>query len=218
MNIIFEDKDLLVVEKPAGIATQSAGVGVPDLETELMKYRKNKGEVPEIYVVHRLDQPVAGLLVFAKTKEAAAALTKELTGEAFTKTYEATVFKTERFVREGRLTDYLVKEKKGNLSRIAASPNEAGAKEARLSYETVCEDEKTATLKVHLETGRHHQIRLQFSNAGMPLVGDLKYGSNESIAYSKEVGVKFVALRATELKFTHPKSKKEMRFLLNAEG
>ncbi len=214
MNIIFEDKDLLVVDKPAGIATQSAKVGEADLETELKKYRKQKGEVPEIYVIHRLDQPVAGILVFAKTKEAAAALTAQLTKEAFSKTYEAVVLKPADFAEQGKLTDHLVKEKKGNTSRVAASPKEAGAKEARLSYETMTQDERTATLRVHLETGRHHQIRLQLSNAGMPILGDQKYGSPESIAFSKEQGIRFVSLRAAELSFIHPKTGEEMVFKL----
>ena len=212
LSIIYEDNFIIVVDKPAGIATQSARVGETDLESELKKYRKAKGEAPEIYVVHRLDQPVSGLIVFAKTKAAAAGLTKDMQREAFSKIYLAAVFKTESFKPEAALTDFIVKDAKTNRSYIAASPKDRGTAEARLSYVTVREEGKTAVLKITLETGRHHQIRLQLSNAGMPLLGDLKYGSKESIEYSRGHGIKNVALCAYTLRFVHPITQKALEF------
>lgn len=211
MNILYEDKYIIVVEKPAGIATQSAKVGESDLETELRKYRKTKGEPTEIYVIHRLDQPVSGILVFAKTKEAAAGLSKAMEKDSFSKDYRAVVFKGKNnlYKEDGsdkgiELTDFLIKESKTNTSRVAKSPKEPGAKEARLIYRKISEDENTFTLEVHLLTGRHHQIRLQLSNAGMPIVGDLKYGTGESIEYSRNNNVKYVCLKAFRLSFVHP--------------
>lgn len=214
LNILFEDNYIIVVEKPAGIATQSAKVGEPDLETELRKYRKTKGESPEIYVVHRLDQPVSGILVFAKTKEAAAGLTKAMQKDSFSKDYKAVIYKGENIIpiEKIELVDFLVKDSKTNSSRVTTNSKEPGAKEARLIYRKESEDEKTATLNVHLLTGRHHQIRLQLSNAGMPIVGDLKYGSSESINYSKEEKVRFVKLKAYHLSFKHPITGKGMDF------
>lgn len=221
MNILYEDNYILVVEKPAGTATQSAKVGEPDMETELRKYRKSKKEPTEIYVIHRLDQPVSGILVFAKTKDAAAKLSKELEKENFSKDYMAVVFKGKENApsndilnKETELVDYLVKESKTNSSRIALNPKESGAKEARLVYRKISENEDTATLQIHLLTGRHHQIRLQLSNAGMPIIGDLKYGTKESIEYSKLNNVRFVCLKAFRLTFVHPMTGKNMLFEL----
>ncbi len=213
MNIIFEDKNIIVVDKPAGIATQSAKVGEADLESELKKYRRNNAEPPEIYVVHRLDQPVRGLIVFAKTKQAAAGLSKEMQKEAFSKDYEAKVYKPADFIKEAALIDFLLKDAKTNSSKVV-DKSVKGAKEARLSYETLSEEEKTATVLIHLETGRHHQIRVQLSNAGMPLLGDLKYGTEESKIVSEELGIKMVALTAKKLSFRHPITQKIMKFEL----
>lgn len=213
MDIIFEDKDIIVVDKPAGIATQSAKVGEPDIESELKKYRRNRGEAPDIYVIHRLDQPVRGLLVFAKTKQAAAGLSKAMQKEAFSKDYTALVYKPEAFVKEASLTDYLIKDSKTNSSKVV-SKEINGSKEARLFYKTVSEEEQTATLSVHLETGRHHQIRVQLSNAGMPLLGDLKYGNEASKVLSLNLGIRTVALTAVNLSFRHPITQKMMNFEL----
>lgn len=238
MKIIYEDESIIVVDKPAGIATQSSKIGEKDLESELKKYRKTKGEKPEIYVIHRLDQPVSGLLVFAKDKEAAGVLSKDMAQESFSKVYEATVLKpvtsnTDKsevptdtdinaemdyqstgnsYISEGRLEDYLIKDNRTNSSRVAKSPKENGAKRAALSYKVLDQDEETARVLITLETGRHHQIRVQFSNAGMPLLGDLKYGSNKSIEISKARGNNSVALRAIRLCFKHPKTGKLMNF------
>lgn len=211
MEVLFEDDSILVVNKPGGIATQSKGVAAKDLESECRKYRKVKGEAPEIYVVHRLDQPVSGILVFAKTSEAAGKLSRGMQAEDFSKDYRAVVFKESQPEKFGKLTDYLVKDGKTNSSRVV-SENTQGAKEASLEYELLEEDERTAVLKVHLLTGRHHQIRVQLSHAGFPILGDLKYGTEGSIAFSKEKEIPFVKLTAYHLEFKHPKTGKPMKF------
>jgi len=212
MDILFEDEYILVVKKPAGIATQAKGVAAIDLETQCKKHRKEKGEEPIIYVVHRLDQPVSGIIVFAKTKEAAAGLNKDIAHDNLTKDYRAIVYK-EKEIKEkkGELKDFLIKDGKTNISCVVPE-NVPTGKEAILSYEVESEDEKTASVLVHLKTGRHHQIRVQLSNAGMPILGDLKYGSKESIAFSKERKEKNVNLCACHLEFSHPHTKKKMEF------
>lgn len=211
MEILFEDDSILVVNKPSGIATQSRGVSANDLESECKKYRKKKGEDPEIFVVHRLDQPVSGILVFAKTKEAAAELTRNLKEDDFSKDYRATVYKSKEVAPAGKLVDYLIKDGKTNLSCVVPK-SIPGAKEAVLVYKVESQDEKWAEVKVHLKTGRHHQIRVQLANAGMPILGDIKYGTAESIEYSKEIGIKNVNLCAYHLEFNHPKTNGHMMF------
>lgn len=211
MDIIYEDDEILVINKPAGIATQAGKVACKDLESECKKYRKEKGEKPEIYVVHRLDQPVSGILVFAKTKESAAILSKGMSADSFSKDYKATVYKKGILLSEGTLTDYLLKDVKTNSSRVV-SKETSGAKEARLSYKVEEDFGDTANLLVHLQTGRHHQIRVQLANSNMPIVGDLKYGTKESTEYSKEKGIGSVQLCAYHLEFIHPKTKKKMAF------
>lgn len=211
MEVLFEDEYILVVNKPAGIATQAKGVATKDLETECKKYRKSNGEVPEIYVVHRLDQPVSGIIVFAKTKESAAALSKGMREDDFSKDYRAVIYKQKEIVSGAKLTDYLIKDGKTNSSCVVPKTT-PGAKEAVLVYKLEEETDETATLMVHLKTGRHHQIRVQLSNAGMPILGDLKYGSKESIDYSQKHNITSVNLCACHLEFNHPKTKGHMEF------
>lgn len=211
MDILFEDESILVVNKPAGIATQSKGVAAKDLESECKKYRRDKGEEPVIHVVHRLDQPVSGILVFAKTKEAAAELTKNLKLDDFSKDYRATVYKSGKIKPGAKLTDYLIKDGKTNMSCVVPKTI-PGAKEAVLMYEVEEEFENEAVLNVHLKTGRHHQIRVQLANAGIPILGDTKYGSKESIEYSKQKNLNNVCLCACRLKIKHPKTGGNMEF------
>lgn len=213
MEIVFEDNDILVINKEAGLSVQTKKFSEKSLETELKKYRKQKGEAAEIYIVHRLDQPVRGLMVVAKNKNAAAVLTRELTKDEFSKEYEALLYKGKELSKEGSLRDYLIKDPKGNVSK-AGKKGDAGAKEALLDYAVLEETDKTYKVHVHLHTGRHHQIRVQFANAGCPLLGDLKYGSSESLTYSNETGIKTVSLTACHLVFTHPSTKKKMEWNL----
>jgi len=213
MNILFEDNSIIVMEKPAGIPVQTKKLGEKCLETELKKYRRAKGQSPEIFVVHRLDQPVSGIMVFAKTSKAAGELTKQMMASDFSKEYRALAYKGEKLPDKGTLKDYLLKDEKTNSSKVVLNKDK-GAKEAVLDYEITDSKEKETELYIYLKTGRHHQIRVQFANAGCPLLGDLKYGTKESISYSEERGIKTVNLCACHLEFNHPDTKKKLEFTI----
>lgn len=214
IKVLYEDNDIIVVNKPAGLATEGGRIGEKDLESEMRNYLAKKKEPPEIFVVHRLDKPVSGIVVLAKNAGAAAVLSKSLSGDSFSKEYTAVVYKTGPLQKENELTDYLIKDVKNNVSRVAKSPGEKGAKKAALKYRVESEDENSAVLKIRLLTGRHHQIRVQLSNAGFPLLGDRKYGSKESIEYSLSRGIKDVLLTACALSFDHPATGEHMSFTI----
>ena len=220
-RILYEDKDIIVCHKPAGIATQTARVGQADMVSELTNYLKsvdaNLKKPLYVGVIHRLDQPVEGILVFAKNKAAAANLSGQASGDAMKKEYLAIVC-GENFPQAGELEDYLLKDGKTNTSRIVP-PEIKGAKEARLSYEILKEGPYgTALARIRLYTGRHHQIRVQMADAGMPLLGDRKYAGEAAAALSLRLGVREIALCAYQLEFTHPKTGKRMQFEIEPEG
>jgi len=246
-RILHEDSDIIVCHKPAGIATQTAKVGQADMVSEITNYLASKegacGKSPHVSVVHRLDQPVEGILVFAKNKQAAADLSRQAAGKDMKKEYLALVCGKD-MSRTGELTDFLLKDGKTNVSRIVP-PEVKGAKQARLSYEIlreyltevllqdgkICgevlmpEEEtdngglfRTALVKICLHTGRHHQIRVQMANAGMPLLGDRKYGDEAVLVLSEKLGVRETALCAYRLSFIHPKTGKQMQFEIKPEG
>lgn len=225
-QIVYEDEAVLVIRKPAGLATESAGIGRKDVVSELKNYvaKKNPGKMPYLGIVHRLDQPVEGLLVFAKTKKAAENLTAQLGKGTLKKEYLAVVCGK---VPEntGRLVDYLAKEKGMAVVKNAADAKtekdvdaQAGkaagsqAKKAVLTYTKKAETEKFTLLAVQIETGRFHQIRAQLSHAGFPILGDEKYGSEESKELSREKKIRFTALCAASLSFRHPVTGKTMAF------
>lgn len=225
-QIVYEDEAVLVIRKPAGLATESAGIGRKDVVSELKNYvaKKNPGKMPYLGIVHRLDQPVEGLLVFAKTKKAAENLTAQLGKGTLKKEYLAVVCGK---VPEntGRLVDYLAKEKGMAVVKNAADAKtekdvdaQAGkaadpqAKKAVLTYTKKAETEKFTLLAVQIETGRFHQIRAQLSHAGFPILGDEKYGSEESKELSQEKKIRFTALCAASLSFRHPVTGKTMAF------
>ena len=225
-NIVFEDEHIIVAYKPAGIATQTARLGQQDMVSELKNYlaRKpeNKGKgVPYLGLVHRLDQPVAGILVFAKTKQAAASLSKQITDGSFHKYYYALVHGRPSMEQE-TLENYLYKDGKINMSHVVKKEH-PDAKDARLCYrwkETlmVWEAMQEASLvEIELFTGRHHQIRVQMAHAGLPLLGDSKYGTEESKNFSKEIGCRNVALYACRLQFKHPGTGKAVEFFKKPE-
>lgn len=225
-QIVYEDEAVLVIRKPAGLATESAGIGRKDVVSELKNYvaKKNPGKMPYLGIVHRIDQPVEGLLVFAKTKKAAENLTAQLGKGTLKKEYLAVVCGK---VPEntGRLVDYLAKEKGMAVVKNAADAKtekdvdaQAGkaadpqAKKAVLTYTKKAETEKFTLLAVQIETGRFHQIRAQLSHAGFPILGDEKYGSEESKELSREKKIRFTALCAASLSFRHPVTGKTMAF------
>jgi len=214
MTIVFEDAYVIVCHKEAGLATQSGKTFEKDLVSVLKKHLATEQKKPNPYlgVVHRLDQPVEGLLVFAKTPEAGKKLSGQLCGGELNKKYKARVYGNPSNA-EDTLTDYLVKD--GNVARIADQSNKE-AKKAVLTYRKLEADSETkeSLLEVEIETGRFHQIRAQLAHAGFPLLGDQKYGTEESIAYSKEKQIRNVALLADTLDFVHPKTGKKMSFHL----
>ncbi len=218
--------------KPAGLATQSAKVGQPDAVSELKKHLAGKDVgskgapgaraglqgrgtsngsraviEPYLGIVHRLDQPVEGLLVFAKTKAAAANLTKQLEAGSLNKQYYATVCGKPE-AEAGELVDYLLKE--GNLAKVV-SQGTSGAKKAVLQYK-VLESRDISRLDIHIDTGRFHQIRAQLAHAGWPILGDSKYGTPKSQEISRQQGVRNVALLAYKLEFIHPKTGKKCEY------
>ena len=205
IEIVYEDDALIVCHKYPGIAVQTASFGQADMVSELKKYLVQQGGSPYLAVVHRLDQPVEGLLVFAKTETAAASLSKQVQEkDGFTKEYTAIVY-GKMPKPAGELTDYLVRDGRSNTSRVA-SEKEKGSKKAHLTYEVIAENGPTQTLRILLTTGRHHQIRVQLSHAGCPIVGDVRYGTEETKQYAAQQGIKWIRLCASRLEFTHPVS------------
>jgi len=206
LEIIYEDNAIIVCVKPAGVATQTKQIGQKDMESMLRTYRMQKGEPSYIGVVHRLDQPVSGVMVFAKTKEAAADLSKQVTTKIADKYYYA-VTDGVPDKSKGILEDYLLRDGKTNLSKVVGSI-EPGAKHAELSYEVLSKTDAKALLNIKLATGRHHQIRVQLAHAGWPLVGDRKYNFKANI----KPGGEPMGLCSYKLGFHHPVTKKKLEF------
>lgn len=206
LSILYEDEDILVCHKPAGVAVQTKRLGQADMESLLKNYRVEKGETPYVGVVHRLDQPVEGIMVFAKTKEAAAALSRQIAAKLADKYYYAMVDGVPERKR-GTLEDYLLRDGRTNTSAVVTRGTPE-AKRAELSYEVVEQKEGCAVLRIRLETGRHHQIRVQLAHAGMPIVGDRKYNFKENMTPS-EGGLRLCSYR---IGFRHPKSHKNLTF------
>lgn len=213
--IVYEDSVLLVVHKPAGIATETAKIGQADLVSELKNYRKKKGEDTYIGIVHRLDQPVEGLLVFAKDAHIAKKLSDSLQKGGLTKKYVALTAGVPQS-QEGVLTDFLIKDGRTNLSKVVLADT-LGAKEASLSWKLLMHNNDVSLLEITLFTGRHHQIRVQMAHAGFPLLGDLKYGSVQAKELSKVYSIHKTALLAYQLCLVHPIEQKKMEFLLNID-
>lgn len=212
LEILFEDKDIIVCYKPAGVPTQTSKLAEQDMVSILKNYFRGG----YVAVVHRLDQPVEGILVFAKNSFAAKELNKELQGAGFGKHYQAVLWgKPDR--EKDTLEDYLVKDGRANTSRIA-KPNETDAKKAILHYEVLKagkDDEKDISLvKVRLETGRHHQIRVQMANMDCPIWGDSKYNTTPV----QDRRFRQIALCAYRLEFVHPRSKERMMFEIEPRG
>lgn len=178
-HIIYEDNNVIVFNKPAGMLIQSDRSFDVDVVSALKTYLAEKGEPTEISVINRLDRPVNGLVLLAKNKESAARLSRELQNGGINKEYYAVICGVIP-QKKGMFTDYLLKDAKTNTSRIV-SYGVKGAKEARLEYEVIadkkiiCEEQEVSLVKIHLVTGRHHQIRVQFAGRGFPLLGDTKY-------------------------------------------
>lgn len=210
MKIVYEDKDQIVIHKPAGVATQTARLGEKDLVSEVKNHiaKESGNSNPYVAAINRLDQPVEGIVLFAKNAKAAAALTSQLQDGTMQKFYYAVVA-GQMDMPEGTLIDYMEKDARSNLSRVVSEASR-NAKKAILSYEVKANLEKMQLLQIQLLTGRHHQIRVQFSHRNHPLIGDTKYGSPESISLSREVQARVPSLCAFCLKWKHPVTKKEV--------
>ena len=240
-KIIYEDEEILIIQKPAGLATQAKGVGQKDVVSELKSYlHKTTGKTPYVGIVHRLDQPVEGLLVFGKNQVATAKLSQELKNGQLNKKYYAVICGQPNKT-QGRLVDDMYKSKdnvaviveKGdsisskdktmtefgtNTKKEPKTNTETEVKKASLIYDILYKEDTYAIADVILQTGRFHQIRAQFSHAGFPLLGDRKYGTEESLELSQKLHVKNVALCAYEINVKHPKTGKDLCFRIKPEG
>lgn len=205
MKVLYEDNHLLVVEKPYGVPSQADSSGDDDMLSLCKTYIKQKYNKPgEVYLglVHRLDRPTRGVMVFARTSKAAARLTKQIQDGEFDKKYMAVL--TARPPKEkGRLVHYLLKDEKRRIAK-AVSEGTKGAKRAELEYEVVGQKDGLTLVRVKLLTGRFHQIRAQFDSIGCSVYGDMKYGK-------RDVKEK-LALCAYELWLEHPTKKERMCF------
>lgn len=207
MNVIYEDNQILVVEKEPNIPSQSDKTGDVDMLTLVKQYVKEKYNKPgDVYIglIHRLDRPVGGVMCFARTSKAAARLSEQVRNKTFKKTYIAVVDgKIDE--KRGTLEDYLYKDERNNVSKVV-DKSKKNAKLAKLDYEVLSYDEKRdlTTVKIKLHTGRHHQIRVQFANFGHSLFGDQKYGIRGK--------GKQIRLWASEIEIEHPVKKEIMTF------
>ena len=215
LNILFEDDHVLVVKKDAGIPVQAGKMRMMDLQGLIKNelYRRNrKGGEPYLGLIHRLDQPVEGVMVFAKTPFAAGALSEQVTDGRMKKHYLALLC-GKPSEDSGKLVDYLVKDGRTNTSSVVKEQNK-DAKRAELNYQVLKRYEDTTLVEVELITGRHHQIRVQMANAGWPLYGDTKYNPQfQDVTEHVQT-----ALCAYKLSFVQPKTKKVMEFCIEPDN
>lgn len=205
VRVLYEDNHLLVVEKPANVPVQADASGDEDLLTACKGYIKERYQKPgEVYLglVHRLDRPVGGVMVFARTSKAAARLTEQLSAHRARKRYAAIVEGSAP--SEGRLTDWLLKNESINTTTVVKEGT-PGAKQARLSYRTLAREKGLSLLDVDLQTGRPHQIRVQLSHSGFPIQGDQRYNPGARVGDQ-------IRLWAYALTIAHPTLKEEMTF------
>jgi len=227
IEYIFEDEDIIVCHKPAGMATEGAGPGKMDLVSQVRNYltRKNKqeGKKGPAYVgtVYRLDQPVEGVIVMGKNKKATSNLAEQIKRHTTDKYYYALCYGNVEPIK-AHVENYLGRREDSGLAAIVSEGEKVrliggDVKKAELDYEVVSSDEKNSLLKIKLLTGRFHQIRAQMAGLGYPIVGDTKYGTKESIKYSEEKGIKTVCLACFKFGFKHPSTGKKVNFEIKPE-
>lgn len=200
VEILYEDNHLLVVAKPVNVLSQSDVTNDQDMLTMLKSYIKEKyNKKGNVYLglVHRLDRPTGGVMVFAKTSKAAKRLSEQIKENKMKKTYLAVIKNLKK--EKGTLINYINKDSKGN----SFITDEKKGKYAELSYETIKKIEEYSLVEINLKTGRHHQIRVQFKNIDSPLYGDQRYG---------EQNKKQLCLFAYKLELTHPITKEKLIF------
>lgn len=201
-QIIYEDNHLMVINKKAGQLVQGDKTGDESLLESIKNFIKIRDEKPGnvfLGLVHRIDRPTSGLVIYAKTSKALSRLTVMVKNREVKKTYWAIVAK-EMIAQQQRLVHYLQKNEKNNKAIVYIKPT-AGAKEAILTYNIIKTLDNYQLVEVDLETGRHHQIRAQLSKIGIPIKGDLKYGAARS---NPDGGI---SLHARRLEFQHPVTK-----------
>ena len=207
MNIIYEDNHLLVVDKPINIPMQEDDSKDDDLLSLCKEYIKEKYNKPgNVYLglVHRLDRPVSGVCVFARTSKAASRLTKQVQDHTFKKQYLAIV-EDNGLKDSGHFEDYLLKDSKTNTVKI-----DPKGKLAILDYTVISRKDNLALVKVDLKTGRSHQIRVQFSSRNHPLWGDQRYNKNAIVGQQ-------IALHSHSLSFNHPITNELLTFTSNPD-
>ena len=240
---LYEDDDILVCVKPAGMATEGSQLGCMDLVSALKthlvrerkKYCRQNSEIvrantsqPYLALIHRLDKPVEGILVFGKNKKAAADLTRQLQSHKMQKDYLAVVVGTLQQT-EGKCTDYLLRDHESGEVTIAGE-NIPQAQKAELTYQVIAQNTlpgKTdaagietvlSLVQIHLLTGRFHQIRAQMEHLGTPILGDHRFGDEKARLLAKEIGEDMVALCSYRLGFRHPVTHKEVVYQITPSG
>ena len=208
MEVLYEDNHIVVVNKPQGVPSQADESGDKDMLTMVKEYVKEKYNKPGeafIGLVHRLDRPTGGAMVFARTSKAAARLAEQMKEGDFDKTYYAVVCGRPREAK-GKIVSYLKKDAKTNMAMIVPQTEE-GAKRAELDYETLEYNSETnhSLVKVKLYSGRGHQIRVQMKSIKCPIFGDQKYGGDSMPKV-------MLNLFACELAFNHPTTKQKLIF------
>ena len=211
LNVVYEDNQVIVVIKPHNMPSQEDESKDVDLLSEVKKYVKEKYNKPGdafIGLVHRLDRPTGGLMVFARTSKAASRLSKQISEHETEKIYYAVV---EGFVKEkqANLLNYLKKDEKNNIVKVVPQTEE-GAKKAELNFKVLETKGDLSLLEVSLKTGRSHQIRVQLSAHNIPIYGDQKY--------NKSTKGKTLALWAGKLSFVHPTTKEKMTFVASPDS
>ncbi|MCT4325321.1 RluA family pseudouridine synthase [Elizabethkingia anophelis] len=207
-QIVYEDNHLLVINKQVGQLVQGDKTGDKSLLDEIKDFIKIRDHKPGnvfLGLVHRIDRPTSGLVIYAKTSKALSRLTQMVKNREIEKTYWAIVPK-EMIPLEQKLIHYLHKNEKNNKATVFEKVTE-GAKEARLHYKVIRTLDNYYLLEIDLETGRHHQIRAQLAKIGIPIKGDLKYGAPRS---NPDGGIH---LHARKLSFIHPVTKEAIEII-----
>lgn len=206
-QILFEDNHIIILNKLSSQIVHSDKTGDVSLEEMVKHYLKTKYNKPgNVYcgLVHRLDRPVSGVVMFAKTEKALIRLNKMMKEHQIHKTYWAIV-RNNNIKPKATLVNFLIRNEKQNKTYVAKDTNKG--KYAELDYEVLKKSDNYQLLKVNLKTGRHHQIRVQLSNIGCPIKGDLKYGFERS---NKDASI---SLHARELEFLHPVKKEQIKII-----
>ena len=206
VEVIYEDNHIIVVSKTCREIVQGDKTGDEPLSETLKRWIKEKYNKPGnvfVGVTHRLDRPTSGIVLFAKTGKALSRLNEMFRNNEIKKTYWAIVENNERIKGEEELVDFLYRVEKQNKS-YAYKTERPNTKKAILSYKHISKGDRYSLLEIDLKTGRHHQIRCQLSNIGMPIKGDLKYGFKRS---NPDGGI---SLHARRISFIHPVSKEKI--------